>query len=94
MLGDFSLLATAEGDILRAVRLDAASLRLADVGGVQLGTITGRIEEGRPDTSPLDPAAVQAATDEGRAMTVDQAVEYALSRTPVPAESTSPGVGR
>jgi predicted ATPase/class 3 adenylate cyclase len=82
LLGDFSLLATAEGDILRAVRLDAASLRLADVGGVQLGTLTGRIEEGRPDASSLDQGAVQAAIDEGRRMSVEQAVEYALAGVP------------
>ena len=47
LLGDFSLLATAEGDVLRAVRLDAASLRLADVGGAQLG-LARRPHRGRP----------------------------------------------
>jgi tetratricopeptide (TPR) repeat protein len=82
MLGDFSLLAAAEGDVLRAIRLDAASLRLAGVGGVLLGSLAGRIEEGRPDASALDPAAVQAVIDEGRAMSMDEAVSYALTSTP------------
>lgn len=96
LLGDFSLLAAAAGDVLRAVRLDAASLRLADVGGVQLGSLAGRIEEGRPDVRSIDPAAVAAAIDEGRRMSVEQAVEYALagtaglSTTAPPAPFTAP----
>ena len=92
LLGDFSLLAGVEGDLLRSVRLDAASVRLAGAGGAMLGSLIARMEEGRPDTSPLDPAAVQAAYDEGQAMTMDQAVAYALARPPA-AVAAGPATG-
>ncbi len=94
LLGDFSLLATAAGDVLRAVRLDAASLRLADVGGAQLGSLAGRIEEGRPDASSLDPVAVAAAVEEGRRMSVEQAVEYALAGTTAAPAGVTPATTR
>jgi predicted ATPase/class 3 adenylate cyclase len=90
LLGDFSLVAAAEGDVLRSIRLDAASLRLADVGGVMLGSTAGRVEEGRPDTASLDQTEVAAAIDEGRRMSVEQAVEYALSGTTSATISASP----
>jgi predicted ATPase/class 3 adenylate cyclase len=95
LLGDFSLLASAQGDEVRAVVLDAASLRIADVGGILLGAVVGREAEGRPEVSASDPAAAAAATqaaiDKGRSMTVDQAVEYALARTPAVASSSAAG---
>jgi predicted ATPase/class 3 adenylate cyclase len=79
LLGDFMLLAVAEGDLLRAIRLNAASERLANVGGTGLGTLFHRMEQTYPDVATIDPTEVKAAIEGGLAMTVDQAVEYALS---------------
>jgi len=78
LLADFGLVAVAEGDLLRAIRLNAASERLASVGGTGLSAVTRQFEEAGTEDVKLDPADVQAAIDAGRAMTVDQAVEYAL----------------
>jgi predicted ATPase/class 3 adenylate cyclase len=90
LLGDFSLLASARQEILRAIVLDAASLRIADVGGAMLGSMVGRAEEGPPETGSLDQGAVQAAIDEGRRMSVEQAVDYALAGVPATSASTVP----
>ena len=84
MLGDFGILATAKGDLLRAVRLNAAADRLALAGGTGLGSLEARITAITPDLSTLDPAAVDAAAAEGRLMTVDEAVAYALNTRPHP----------
>ncbi|MGA3029691.1 MAG: adenylate/guanylate cyclase domain-containing protein [Candidatus Limnocylindrales bacterium] len=80
LLGDFGILAAAEGDLLRAVRLSAAADRLARTGGTELGSLTERTTAVHPDTSSLDPADVEAALSEGGRMTVDAAVAYALGR--------------
>jgi predicted ATPase len=82
LLGDYSLLAAAQGDVFRSISLDAASVRIAETGGAMLGPMVSRVEEGRAQTDALDPAAVQAAIDEGAAMTLDQAIAYALDRSP------------
>jgi predicted ATPase len=78
LLADYGLAAVAEGDLLRAVRLDAASERMASAGGTGLGNITRKFEETYPDVATLDPAEVQAAVDAGLQMTIDESVEYAL----------------
>ncbi len=78
LLGDFALLAVANGDKLRFTRLMAASEHLAEQVGAQLGIVT-TIDDARPDLSALDPAAVRMAIDEGLRMTVDEAVAYALN---------------
>jgi predicted ATPase/class 3 adenylate cyclase len=82
LLGDFALLAREMGDQLRSIRLMAASDRLGETGGAQLGTMVATIDELRPDTTALDQAAIDAAVAEGRRMTVDEAVAYALSVSP------------
>jgi predicted ATPase/class 3 adenylate cyclase len=82
LLGDFSILAGAAGDVLRSIRLDAAALKIAEAGGAMLGAIVGRDPEDRPVITSLDPAEVQKTIDEGRAMTLEQAVAYALERQP------------
>jgi len=79
LLSDFGVLAAARGDLLRSVRLSAASDRLADVGGVQLGTLVSTHDEMRASTEGLDREAVEAAVADGRRMTVDEAVAYALA---------------
>jgi predicted ATPase/class 3 adenylate cyclase len=83
LVGDFYLLAVAQGDLLRAVRLDAASTRLAEAGGAMIGSLMAGLERGHPDASALDPDAVRAAIDEGTAMTPEEAVAYALQRPEV-----------
>ena len=80
LLGDFAILANAQGDPLRAVRLNAASDRLATSGGTGLGQMATGIISVIPDVAGLDPAVVEAAAAEGGRMTVDQAVAYALKR--------------
>jgi predicted ATPase/class 3 adenylate cyclase len=82
LLGDFALLAREMGDQLRSIRITAASDRLAEAGGAQLGAMVATIDDLRPDTTALDPAVVEAAIAEGRRMTVDEAVAYALSGDP------------
>jgi predicted ATPase/class 3 adenylate cyclase len=85
LLGDFGLVAIAEGNLLRAIRLKAASERLADAGGTGLGNLFHTMEKTYAQVATLDPSQVQAAIDAGLAMTVDQAVEYALGHVPAPA---------
>ena len=80
LLGDFGILAAARGDLRRSVSLNAAADRLAHTGGAGLGSLGARITAIMPDTSALEPAAVEAAMVEGGRMTVDQAVAYALKR--------------
>ncbi len=80
LVADFSVVATARGDPLRAVRLSSAADRLADSGGaalVSMGMVVTRLY---PDTSALDPAALEAAVNEGARMTIDEAVACALER--------------
>ena len=80
MLGDFAILANAEGDPLRAVRLNAASDRLAASGGTGLGQMATGVISVIPDLTGLDPAEVEAAAAEGARMTLDEAVAYTLKK--------------
>jgi predicted ATPase/class 3 adenylate cyclase len=80
MLGDYGILATSRGDLLRAVRINSAADKLARTGGAALGSLGTRITAIMPDISSLDPADVEVASAEGERMTVDQAVAYALGR--------------
>ena len=90
LLGDFSLLAIAEGDMIRALRLNTASDQLAKTGGAELGHLVAEYQEANPEAK-LTPAEVQAAVEYGQRLTVDQAVEYALAGSPDPAVPASPG---
>jgi non-specific serine/threonine protein kinase len=79
-LSGFAGLAAAEGDHARAVRLSAAAARLCELSGVpshrtQEGYIRNRLPEIR---ATLGTAAYESAWSEGRAMTLEQAVAYAL----------------
>ena len=87
-MGDFAILANARGDALRAVSLNAASDRLAATGGTGLGQLSSGIISIVPDTTGLDPAAVEAAAEEGRRMSVEETVAYALSEGPIRAAVT------
>ena len=83
LLGDFGLDAVSEGDLPRAVRLKAASERLATAGGTGLGNLFHELEQTYAGVQTLDPVDLQAAVESGLAMTVEQAVEYALIPIPV-----------
>jgi tetratricopeptide (TPR) repeat protein len=83
LLGDFGLDAVSEGDLPRAVRLKAASERLATAGGTGLGNLFHELEQTYAGIQTLDPVDLQAAVESGLAMTVEQAVEYALIATPL-----------
>lgn len=87
LLGDFGLVAIADGDLPRAITLKAASERLAASGGTGLGNLFHTMEKTYVGVAALDPAEVQVSIDAGLAMTVDQAVEYALSSAPSPSPS-------
>ena len=82
VLGDFALVGVAEGDLLRAIRFYAASERLASAGGTGLVNLLNKMEQTYPQVATLDPAEVEAAIKEGEAMTIEQAVEYALGASP------------
>jgi tetratricopeptide (TPR) repeat protein len=79
LLSDFGIVAQAMGDRLRSIRLFAASDGLADTGGAQLGSMVSTVDAVRPGTEGLDQSVVEAAIAEGRRMSVDEAVAYALS---------------
>ncbi|MGZ6338942.1 MAG: adenylate/guanylate cyclase domain-containing protein [Candidatus Limnocylindrales bacterium] len=82
VVGDFGALAVAMGDGLRAARLAGASSQLAASGGVDLATVIER-EEGRdPTFGGLDGATQAQAIAEGRAMTTNEAIAYALEGLP------------
>jgi tetratricopeptide (TPR) repeat protein len=75
-LGNMAQLAHAEGDRLRAIRLAGASAALRHLTGAELvskiDTVEGRVVEATPEN--------QGAWNEGLAMSIDQAVAYALRR--------------
>lgn len=77
LISDFVNVVAAQGDRLGSIRLAAAAEHVAHTRGTELA-VTG-INFTHPDQSGLDPAAVQAAIAEGKQMTVDEAVAYALS---------------
>ena len=85
MLGDFGLDAIADGDLLKAVSLKVASEKLATSGGTGLANLFHQLEETYSGVDALDPVDLKAAIERGLAMSVDQAVEYALA--PAPATS-------
>ncbi|MGH2404584.1 MAG: tetratricopeptide repeat protein [bacterium] len=81
VLDDLSALATAEGDPERAMRLAGGAAALQQSSGADLATVTatadGRARPGAPD---FDQQALAAAWEEGRTMSLDEIVAYALRR--------------
>jgi hypothetical protein len=73
---DQAQLADREGDRLRAIRLRAASAALEHLTGAELvskvDTVEGRVIERTPEE--------EGAWKEGLAMSVDQAIAFALRR--------------
>jgi len=77
VLAGLAAVAREEGDVLRAMRLSGASEAQEAVTGTGLGSLVGTQELWRPsgDLSPEE----EAARAEGRAMSLEQAIDYALS---------------
>lgn len=80
-LGDLSAIAVADGDYLRAARLRGAARNLTAVTGAQLAGLSEDLLEGglRPTVrSHMSQADLARYGAEGAAMTLDEAVAYAL----------------
>lgn len=80
-LDDFASLAVAHDDLPRAARLWGAARALSSAGGVQLADFVDEQYEvyGRPTARGAgNDAELQPYVDEGRAMTLDESVAYAL----------------
>ncbi|HEU5097646.1 MAG TPA: tetratricopeptide repeat protein, partial [Roseiflexaceae bacterium] len=88
-LGSFVALAAAQQQPVRALRLGAATNAAFQMVGTPLPLATGVLaERGRTQAMLAVDAATQAAAHaEGQAMTLEQAVAYAL-------EEASPEIGR
>jgi tetratricopeptide (TPR) repeat protein len=89
LLQDFSNLALLEGDVRRAARLIGGAAGLASTGGADLKAFFETMEQRwRVGDVELDKEALAAEVDEGRAMSADDLVAYAL-QPPVPAPTPS-----
>jgi tetratricopeptide (TPR) repeat protein len=81
VLDDFASLAIATGDLPRAARLWGAARALSSAGGVGLADFVDRQFSfyGRPNArQTLDPGELERYAAEGRQMTLDESVAYAL----------------
>ena len=79
VLDDLASLAMGDGDTRRAARLFGAARALSSAGGVGLADFTeSSFEESRPTPRAMDPAELERYAAEGRAMSLDDAVAYAL----------------
>jgi tetratricopeptide (TPR) repeat protein len=83
-LDDQASLAVAEGDLPRAARLWGAARALSSAGGVGLADFVDAQFEfySRPNARfILEPAELERYAQEGRTMTLDESVAYALGTT-------------
>ncbi|MEA2633681.1 MAG: hypothetical protein QOH92_448 [Chloroflexota bacterium] len=81
-LDNLSALARHDGDFERAARLWGAASTLQESSGTGLGRML-REEEGRTGTEGLDGDEAARVLAEGQAMSLEQAVAYALQSGPV-----------
>ncbi len=80
-LDDFASIAIALGDLPRAAKLWGAARALSAAGGVGLADFVDTQYEsyGRPSTrQAFDPAELDRLAEEGRSMSLDESVAYAL----------------
>jgi predicted ATPase/class 3 adenylate cyclase len=80
-LDDFAAIAIADGDLPRAARVWGAARALSSASGVGLADfVDGQYEfYHRPNArTSIDPAELEKYAEEGRAMTLDESVAYAL----------------
>jgi predicted ATPase/class 3 adenylate cyclase len=81
VLDDFAAAAIADNDLARAARLWGAARALSSAGGVGIADFVDTQYEfyARPNArAALDPAELERLGEEGRAMTLDESVAYAL----------------
>ena len=81
VLDDLASVAVARGDLVRAARLWGAARALSSASGVGLADFVDSQYEFyvRPSARlALDPAELERYSEEGRAMTLDESVAYAL----------------
>ena len=89
-LDDFAAIAVAEDDLPRAARLWGAARALSSAGGVGLADFVDAQYEfySRPNARfSIDPGDLERYAQEGRAMTLDESVSYALA---VPIDALAP----
>ena len=80
-LDDLASEAVGRGDLPRAARLWGAARALSSAGGVGLADIVDAQYEsttGRTRAASMDPAELERYALDGRAMTLDESVAYAL----------------
>ena len=86
LLGDYADLAKAEGDIDRALRLRGAAATLQDLTGSALEELMQTAWSSYRLEHNIDSESARALFDEGRALTTEQAISYALAKwEPAPA---------
>jgi predicted ATPase/class 3 adenylate cyclase len=83
-LENLSVVARAEGDPVRATRLAAAAVAQQTATGTGLGGLLSQ-QEGRTGREGLAEMEAEAAWAEGQALTLEEAIAYALDPTAVPA---------
>jgi predicted ATPase/class 3 adenylate cyclase len=83
VMDELAALAMREGDPPAAMRLAGAASELTATTGTAFAELARRVPEYRPpdrSTAPSGDTDLQAAWDEGRSMTVEEAVAYGLQR--------------
>jgi predicted ATPase/class 3 adenylate cyclase len=80
VLDDLASESVALGDLPRAARLWGAARALSSAGGVGLADLVDRqfAASTRPTARSMDPVALERYAAEGRAMSLDESVAYAL----------------
>ncbi len=82
LLDDLSSLALTEGEPERAARLAGAAAALQASSGTDLAAVINRIEgRSRPGEKDVDKRVLAAAWEEGRGMSVEEIVAYALRQS-------------
>jgi hypothetical protein len=82
-LDNLSVIARTEGDPVRATRLAAAAVAQQAVAGTSLGGLLS-YQEGRTGREGLDEADAAKAWAEGQAMSLEEAVAYAIDPRALP----------
>jgi len=82
-LDNLSVIARTRGDLVRATRLAAAAVAQQAATGTSLGGLLS-YQEGRTGREGLNEAEAAQAWAEGQALTLDQAIAYALDSNALP----------
>jgi len=90
VLDDFADYAAATGDIPRSLRLIGAGRALEDATGTGLAAVTEEVMRRERYREALGSSDADRFVAEGRAMSLDEAVEYALLTVPAPSPGAAP----